>query len=289
MQKNYLRIPSWLKKSLPESDAFKQTREILDSLRIDTICEQGNCPNRWECFEKKQATFLILGDTCTRHCRFCNVGKGVPSLPDLEEPKRIAEAAKRLKLNHIVITSVTRDDLNDGGAKQFVQTILELRQHLSQCTIEVLIPDFGGNERALDEVLRVAPNVLNHNVETVPRLYPIVRPEAQFQRSLALLKHASKFSPCKIKSGLMLGLGETRNEVCEVITQLAEVGCHCITIGQYMAPTKLHLPVFEYIKPEEFEFYADFGRSLGIPMMFCSPTVRSSYHAGELFSSSSMK
>lgn len=284
MHETYLRIPSWLKKSLPESDKFKQTQHILEALSLSTICEHGLCPNRWECFERKRATFLILGATCTRHCRFCNVGKGEPSALDLTKPSRIAEAVEQLKLRHVVITSVTRDDLTDGGAQHFSNTITAIRHHVPECTIEVLIPDFGGNKAALEIVLNAKPDVLNHNVETVPRLYQAVRPEAQFQRSLEILKYAAQHSNCLIKSGLMVGLGETHQEVCEVIEQLAQAGCHCVTIGQYMAPSPLHAAVKTYVKPEEFERYADYGRSIGIPMMFCAPTVRSSYHAEEMLS-----
>jgi len=278
-----LRIPPWLRVKLPSNRTFASTRGLLDDLALNTVCQSARCPNTWECFSQSVATFLILGRECTRNCAFCNINPGAPEPVDDDEPRRVAEGAARLGLKHVVVTSVTRDDLPDGGAGHFAATIRQLRERLPECTVEVLIPDFKGDAAALETVLAARPDVLNHNVETAPRLYPAIRPQADYVQSLELLRRvAADQRGTPAKSGLMVGLGETDEEIRQTIRDLANVGCTMITVGQYMRPSRLHPAVARYMPPEEFDALADYGRSLGVPKMFCAPLVRSSYHAAEL-------
>ena len=256
---------------------------FLQSMGLHTVCQSASCPNIGECFSKGTATFMILGNVCTRDCGFCGVRHGEPLTLDPDEPRHVAEAAAKMGLNYVVVTSVTRDDLADGGAVHFAETIQQLKQMIPEVRVEVLIPDFGGDRDALRAVLAARPFVLNHNVETVPRLYPIVRPAADYQRSLALLETAKKIQPSVYtKSGLMVGLGETREEVVQVLRDLRSRGCDLVTIGQYLRPSKSNLPVAEYVPPAQFEEYKSIGDSLGFRFTASGPFVRSSYHAAEL-------
>lgn len=273
------RKPQWLKKQFDPVAEGKMTA-LLRSLSLHTVCEDANCPNRSECFKSKTATFLILGDVCTRGCRYCAVAKGVPFPLDPDEPQHVAEAAETLGLKHIVVTSVTRDDLPDGGADHFARTITALRKRLPQSTIEVLIPDFQGDQAALQCVIDAKPDIINHNVETVSALYPVVRPQANYRRSLELLqrvKQAGLYS----KTGFMVGLGETREDVLSLMDDLAEIGCDMLTIGQYLQPSKNHLPVVAFITPEQFDEYKELALAKGIRYVASGPFVRSSYHAAE--------
>lgn len=274
-----MRMPSWLRRPLASDKRFFSTTGLVDDLGLFTVCKAANCPNRQECYSAGTATFLILGETCTRNCRFCNIHPGQTALPSPDEPARVAKAARTLGLRHIVITSVTRDDLEDGGAGHFARTIAAVRQALPQSSIEVLIPDFQGNEQALRTVMDAEPHVINHNVETHPALYSKVRPQARYEQSLELLRrvHAAGRTA---KSGLMVGLGETDEQVREVIRDLHAAGCSIITIGQYLPPSKEHHPLDRYVTPEQFEAYADYGKSLGVTHVFSAPLVRSSYQAG---------
>lgn len=252
----------------------------MNDLKLFTMCKEANCPNRQECFSSGTATFLILGETCTRNCRFCNIHPGLTAALDPDEPQRVAQAAAKLQLKHVVITSVTRDDLADGGAAQFAASIGAVRQALPQSGIEVLIPDFQGDENALRAVMTAEPTIINHNVETHPALYAQVRPQADYRQSLELLRRVSA-SGRTAKSGLMVGLGETDDQVQEVITDLHAAGCSIITVGQYLPPTREHHRLDRYVTPEQFERYAAFGRALGVRHVFSGPLVRSSYHAAE--------
>ncbi|WP_456325576.1 lipoyl synthase [Desulfonauticus submarinus] len=276
----YLRKPEWLKVKLPTSKCFSQTRKLLADLNLNTVCQGARCPNIFECFSKKTATFLILGKFCTRNCAFCNIEHNKPEPVDLEEPVRVVEAVKRLQLEYVVITSVTRDDLPDGGASQFKKVIELLKQNLN-VRVEVLIPDFKGSYEALKIVLDAKPNVLNHNVETVPSLYRKIRPQADFEQSLLLLKRTKNYnSQIKTKSGLMLGLGETKTEVIEVLEKLVEVRCDLVTLGQYLQPSRNHYPVKRYVHPDEFLEFKQIGEQMGLKV-FSGPFVRSSYHAAD--------
>lgn len=273
-------LPSWIRRRFPPQEEWEEVQRLLQKLSLHTVCESAHCPNIGECFRRGTATFLILGDICTRNCRFCAVQKGHPLPPDPEEPKRVAEAAKQLTLEHVVVTSVTRDDLPDGGAEHFVRTVEALRKFLPEATVELLIPDFLGDWKALEVVLSVHPDVLNHNVETVPRLYPLVRPQADYFRSLELLRRAKERFPSLLtKSGFMVGLGETQKEVEEVLQDLKDSGCDIVTIGQYLRPSMRHLPVSEYVLPEVFEYYRRYALRLGFLGVASSPFVRSSYRA----------
>jgi lipoyl synthase len=245
------------------------------------VCDGAGCPNRMECYGHGVATFLILGRVCSRNCAFCNIGSGAPEPVDPGEPERLAQAASRLGLAHVVVTSVSRDDLADGGAGHFAAVLEALRRALPDSTLEVLIPDFGGDPDSLATVLAARPDVLNHNLETVPELYAAIRPQAGYRRSLELLERAKKSGAGVLtKSGLMLGLGETPDQVRRTLADLAGVGCDIVTIGQYLAPSANHAPLTRYATPEEFDSLAAFGTSLGIPKMHCAPLVRSSYNAG---------
>ena len=274
-----MRKPEWLKRKIdPVAEA--QMTALLRSLSLHTVCEDANCPNRSECFKSKTATFMILGDVCTRGCRYCAVTKGAPLPLDTDEPQRIAAAAETLGLRHVVITSVTRDDLPDGGAAHFASTIEAIRSRLPQSTIEVLIPDFRGSESALQAVIDARPDILNHNVETVPALYPTVRPQASFARSLELLRRV-KQAGLHSKTGFMVGLGETRDEVLSLMYALIGVGCDMLTIGQYLQPSREHLPVSAFITPAQFEEYRQIALEKGFRFVASGPLVRSSYHAAE--------
>lgn len=258
------------------------TSRVISDLRLETVCQSAKCPNRTECWSQKTATFMILGNVCTRPCGFCSVPKGKTELVQLDEPDRVAEAAERLGLKHVVITSVTRDDLPDGGAEHFRRCVLAVRQRTG-AAVEVLTPDFLGSRAAIDCVISARPDVFNHNTETVPRLYRRVRRNADYQRSLDVLDHVKRTAPeIPTKSGLMVGLGETVEELLEVLADLRAVGCEMITIGQYLQPTPAHLPVERYLPPEEFEELGRLARALGFRMVASGPFVRSSYRAGEM-------
>jgi lipoic acid synthetase len=274
------RLPEWLKVSLPKDGAFARTAQAVAGQGLHTVCRQARCPNIFECFGHGVATFLILGDSCTRSCGFCNVTHATPAPPDPEEPKHLAKACAELQLKHVVITSVTRDDLPDGGAAQFAACIRAVRHDLPTASIEVLIPDFQGAKASLQPVLDAKPDVLNHNLETVPELYATVRPKALYARSLELLSRAKDSGGVRVKSGLMLGLGESRQQLFHVLGDLARIGCDIVTVGQYLRPSRRNLSVVRYVPPFEFDEVAQYGRSLGIPVMYCGPLVRSSHNAG---------
>ncbi len=274
--------PEWLKRPIPCAGKKSSVIDLLRAGGLHTVCEEAGCPNRGECFARGTATFLIMGDTCTRNCRFCGVTHGNPEPIDENEPNRIAEAVQRLALKHAVITSVTRDDLPDGGASHFVAVIERIREAAPQVTVETLVPDFQGATHAIDRVLASAPDVFNHNVETIARLYPDVRPQANYRQSLDVLAHAAKTHPC-VKSGFMAGLGETSEEVERLLADLSRAGCTIVTIGQYLQPSRAQTPVAQYISPELFEHYQKVGARLGIRQVVAGPFVRSSYRAAEVF------
>lgn len=274
------RKPGWLKKPLPDPQALRRMRELLDGLALHTICESASCPNLGECWAQQTATFLILGDVCTRRCGFCDVETGRPPHFDLLEPLRVAEAVRRLGLQHAVITSVSRDDLPDGGAEQFARTIRAIRHLCPETTVEVLIPDFDGRPEPLRLVLEADPEILAHNVETVPRLHRKVRPRFRYERSLAVLESAKSYRPSVFtKSNIMLGLGETEEEVLAVMRDLRAVGCDFLTIGQYLRPSPNHLPVVEYVHPQVFDRYREAAEALGFRYVASGPFVRSSFDA----------
>ena len=282
------RLPEWLKKPLPESNGNFFTHGLIEELRLTTVCEEARCPNRAECWSRRTATFMILGEVCTRPCGFCSVHKGTPRPLESDEPARVAEAAHRLGLRHVVITSVTRDDLPDGGAEHFRQCILAVRQRTG-AVVEVLTPDFQGNTAALDVVLSAAPEVFNHNTETVPRLYRKVRGRADYRRTLDLLDYVKNKRPETItKSGLMLGIGETIDELFDVLADLRAVHCDMLTLGQYLAPTLKHIPVARFVPPAEFDEIAAKARKLGFQKVVAGPFVRSSYHADEMVEASDL-
>jgi len=276
-------FPPWLKKRIPASATIEHVRQALRGLELSTVCQSARCPNLCECFARSTATFMILGNICTRECTFCAVTHGAPPPPDPDEPRRVAEAAALLGLRHVVVTSVTRDDLADGGAEQFRNTILALRARLDG-TVEVLTPDFKGDAEAIERVASAPPDVYNHNVETVPRQYSKVRPSAGYARSLGLLEHVkARFPDVTTKSGIMVGLGETREEVGQVLRDLRAAGCEMVTIGQYLQPTPEHVPVHSFVPPEVFAEYEQEARALGFAGVASGPFVRSSYHADESF------
>ncbi|MCB9471361.1 MAG: lipoyl synthase [Candidatus Obscuribacterales bacterium] len=272
--------PDWLKVRLPTSKVYGEVRKLITDYELHTVCESAACPNRGECWSRSTATFMILGNICTRSCGFCNVITGKPTELDLDEPRRVAEAVEILKLKYAVITSVNRDELKDGGASVWAETIRCVRERNPETKIEVLIPDFCSNWDALQVVIDARPDVLNHNTETVPRLYLPVRPQGNFDRSLELLK-ISKEKGMVTKSGIMLGLGETKEEVIEVLKAWREVNVDLVTLGQYMQPTERHLPVARWVTPAEFDEYRDIGMEMGFTNVFSGPLVRSSYHADE--------
>ncbi len=278
-----LRKPQWLRIKIPNTGGNKRVEKLMDDLSLNTVCREANCPNRAECYSKGTATFMILARNCTRGCRFCNVSSAEPQCVDEREPERVARAVKEMGLRYVVVTSVTRDDLSDGGASQFRRTIEEIKKINRDVAVEVLIPDFQGSLNSLVDVLEPLPETLNHNIETVPRLYEEVRPEADYERSLELIRRAKEIDGrVKTKSGIMLGLGETREEVVEVFRDLRRNGCDFLTLGQYLAPSKEHLPVREYVTPEDFNWYREKALELGFEGVASDPLVRSSYKAWEL-------
>jgi len=278
------RKPPWLKKRIPPMEDLAKIKAILHRGNLHTVCEEARCPNLGECFSRGTATFLILGRVCSRHCGFCAVEHGIPSPPEEKECEELVDAVKKMGLRYVVITSVTRDDLSDGGSSGYARAVRALRAFDPEIKIEVLIPDFNGDLSCLLAVLRETPDVLNHNVETVCRLYPQVRPQADYRRSLELLKRAKKSSPHLLtKSGFMLGLGEAQQEVLDLLRDLRDAGCNFLTIGQYLQPRPDRLPVARYIPPEEFEEYKRIGEEMGFERVASGPFVRSSFHASHMF------
>ncbi len=277
--------PVWLRSKLPDPAMQLRTQKLLRDHGLNTVCEEALCPNQCECFSRRTATFLILGRTCTRDCTFCAIPSGArPPAPDSQEPERVARAAAELGLRHVVITSVTRDDLADGGAGHFAAAVKVLKRQDPSITVEVLIPDLQGKREALEAVVRSRPDIVNHNLETVPRLYPAVRPLADYRRSLHLLKTVKEIDPGAItKSGLMLGLGEEREELLATMAGLRGVSCDILTLGQYLQPSERHHPVVRYVTPEEFASLGHAGEKMGFRAVFAAPLVRSSFHAAELF------
>ena len=279
-----MKKPKWIRRKLPSGPEYEAIRSNLRDGKLHTVCQEAQCPNIWECFSCGTATFLILGSRCTRNCRFCAVKQGPLGPPDPGEPMRVADAAEKMGLRYIVVTSVTRDDLSDGGAKQFAETIREIRKRIPDARVEVLIPDFQGDPQALKTVLDAGPDVLNHNMETVSRLYTTVRPQADYRRSLELLRTSLELAPnIPTKSGIMLGLGEQREEITEVLSDLRDAGCKMLTMGQYLQPSRDHLPVERYVEPKEFDQWRETALELGFSEVSSGPLVRSSYHAEDLF------
>jgi len=276
------RLPSWLKRPLPVGNENFFTHALLRELDLETVCENARCPNRPECYSQRTATFMVMGSICTRPCGFCSVPKGEPTPLALDEPERVAEASARLGLRHVVITSVTRDDLPDGGAEHFYRCVVAVRRRTG-AAVEVLTPDFLGDRAAIDRVIEAAPDVFNHNTETVPRFYKKVRGRADYQRSLDLLSHVKARAPhMTTKTGLMLGLGETRAELLDTLADIRRTGCDMLTLGQYLTPTLKHVPVARYLPPEEFDELKRLALKLGFSHVASGPFVRSSYHAGEM-------
>ncbi|MBA2379739.1 MAG: lipoyl synthase [Blastocatellia bacterium] len=285
-QRPKLRKPDWLKIKLGDPRNQNQVMELIDGLNLHTVCQEAKCPNIFECWTDKTATFMLGGDTCTRHCGFCAVNKGKPMDLDPMEPTNVAEAVKHLDLKHAVITSVNRDDLADGGSIHWAETITKVRELNPTCKVEVLIPDFNGDEKALNNVLQARPDVMNHNTETIARLYRRVRPDAKYQQTLELLKRSARWRDTqqpsmKTKSGIMAGLGETFEEVVELMRDLRSVSCDIMTIGQYLQPYEKRLPVERYVTPEEFTEWKRIGMDMGFKHVESSPLTRSSYHARE--------
>jgi lipoic acid synthetase len=277
------RLPEWLRLPLPTSSAFAQTRNLLDGLGLHTVCESAKCPNHWECWSKGTATFMIAGDHCTRACRFCAVSTAKPLPLETDEPQRVAEATRRMGLKHVVITAVARDDLADGGAEHFRQTIEAVRAMNPGIVVEVLVPDFLDQDECIEMVLAARPEIYNHNLETVRRLTPSVRHRATYDRSLSVLRKVKEKGGPGVftKSGMMLGLGETEAEVLAAMQDLRESRCDILTLGQYLQPTLKHLPVVEFVRPEKFAEYKRIGEQLGFTHVASGPMVRSSYHADE--------
>ena len=280
------RLPEWLRIALPTSDSFARTRGLLDELNLHTVCESAKCPNHWECWEKGTATFMIAGDRCTRACGFCAVSTAKPLALEADEPARVAEATRRMKLRHVVITAVARDDLKDGGAEHFRQTIEMVRELNPKIVIEVLVPDFNESDASIENVLNANPHIFNHNLETVRRLTPSVRHRATYDRSLAVLKKVKEKRGDTIytKSGMMLGLGEREEEVLTALQDLRATGCDILTLGQYLQPSLKHLPVVEFVSPEKFAEYKLRAEEMGFIHVASGPLVRSSYHADEFSS-----
>ncbi|HUA67553.1 MAG TPA: lipoyl synthase [Candidatus Saccharimonadales bacterium] len=281
--KSRLRLPEWLRIRLPTSNSFAHTRSLLDELKLHTVCESAKCPNHWECWSKGTATFMIGGDRCTRACGFCAVSTAKPLALEADEPARVAEATQRMKLKHVVITAVARDDLKDGGAEHFARTINKVRELNPGIVIEVLVPDFLDNDDSIERVLAANPHIYNHNLETVRRLTPSVRHRATYDRSLSVLKKvkAKRGDLIYTKSGIMLGLGEREEEVVVALEDLRSAGCDILTLGQYLQPTLRHLPVVEFVSPEEFAAFGNVAREMGFLHVASGPMVRSSYHADE--------
>lgn len=274
--------PEWIKVRLPSNPVFFSTKALVSDLKLHTVCESAQCPNRWECWSQGTATFMIAGERCTRACGFCAVSTAKPFPLEADEPQRVGEAVRRLNLKHVVITAVARDDVPDGGADHFAQTIEAIRAVDPKIVIEVLTPDFNGKDFALQKVLDARPHIFNHNLETVERLTPQVRSRAKYRLSLDFLKRAKELSPTVVtKSGLMLGLGETENEIFQAMDDLRESDVQVLTMGQYLRPTPQHLPVVEYVSPETFDLYGDIARRKGFEFVASGPLVRSSYHAAD--------
>lgn len=272
--------PSWLKVKLPTGDNYSDVKNLMRRQKLNTVCEEARCPNIAECWNHRTATFMILGDTCTRSCGFCNVKLGLPTELDLDEPKRVTESVIELDLRHVVITSVNRDELKEGGASIFKECVKLIRGQKPDCTVEILIPDFRGEEHAFEIIMQNPPDILNHNLETVKRLYHAVRPQAKYKRSLNLITWF-KNKGLKTKSGIMVGIGEETDEVLALMKDLVDAGCDILTIGQYLQPTKNHLPVDRFVTPDEFAMYKSKGLSMGFKIVESSPLVRSSYHADQ--------
>lgn len=272
--------PDWLKVKLPSGENYAEVLNLMRKKHLNTVCEEARCPNMAECWGHRTATFMILGDTCTRSCGFCNVKLGLPTELDLDEPRRVVDSIKELDLKHAVITSVNRDELKDGGATIFKECVRLLREEAPECTVEILIPDFKGDEYAFEIIMKYPPDILNHNLETVPRLYHAVRPQAKYERSLNLI-HWFKNKGLKTKSGIMVGIGEKKEEVISLMKDLVNHGCDILTIGQYLQPTKNHLPVDRFVIPGEFSVYKEEGLKMGFKIVESSPLVRSSYHADQ--------
>lgn len=277
------RLPEWLRIKLPTSDTYSHTRSLLDELKLHTVCESAKCPNHWECWSKGTATFMIAGDRCTRACGFCAVSTAKPLALEADEPDRVAEATRRMRLKHVVITAVARDDLKDGGAEHFRKTIEAVRELNPGIVIEVLTPDFQDNDVCIENVLSAKPQIFNHNLETVRRLTPEVRHRATYDRSLSVLKKvkAQAYYPVHTKSGIMLGLGEREEEVLEAMRDLRAINCDILTLGQYLQPTLKHLPVVEFVSPDRFAKLGEIARQMGFVHVASGPMVRSSYHADE--------
>jgi lipoyl synthase len=273
------RLPRWLKAKAPGSSGYLELKRLVKGLELNTVCESAHCPNIGECWAGGTATFMILGDVCTRSCGFCAIKTGRPTWVDEDEPERVAQAIAKLNLRHAVITSVNRDELPDGGADIFARTIRAVHALCQHTSVEVLIPDFQGNWAALELVMAAEPEILNHNLETVPRLYRIMRPQARYARSLELLDRARRMGPTPTKSGMMLGAGETRQETEQSVRDLADVGCSILTLGQYLSPSAQHVQVDRFVRPEEFVELRDFALGLGFAHVESGPMVRSSYHA----------
>ena len=275
------RKPPWLRVKPFNGTQFEEVSHLLHDYGLSTVCQAANCPNRGECFNRGTATFLILGPSCTRNCRFCNIQTGKPAAVDPGEPERLARMARDLKLRHVVVTSVTRDDLADGGASQFAEVVAQIRRFLPEATVELLTPDFRGSREAAEVVIDAGPDVFNHNVETVPRLYREVRPGAAYGRSLELLSYVADRSEIITKSGIMVGLGETERELLELFDDLVGAGVKILTIGQYLAPSREHYPVVRYVPPDDFERLREAALQAGLRQVLSAPLVRSSYHADE--------
>ncbi len=275
--------PPWIKVRLPSNPVFWSTKSLVADLKLHTVCEEAQCPNRWECWSQGTATFMIAGDRCTRACGFCAVKTAKPFALEADEPQRVATATKRMKLNHVVITAVARDDLADGGAQHFAETIEAVRLENPGITIEILVPDFNGKDDALQIVMNARPHIFNHNLETVERLTPLVRSRAVYHRSLHVLKRAAEMSPGRVatKSGIMLGLGETEPEIFQALDDLREHGVTVLTMGQYLRPSAKHLPVVEYITPDKFDWLKEIAERKGFKHVASGPLVRSSYHAAD--------
>ena len=278
-----VRLPEYLKRGIIDTEKTKTVRHILKSHCLSTVCEAARCPNKSECYAKNTATFLIMGNNCTRNCRFCNISCAKPEPLNLDEPKKIADAVQKLGLSYVVVTSVTRDDLSDGGAEHFANVIKEIRAVAPNIKIEVLTPDFQGDKKSIDTVISANPDVFNHNIETVPSLYKKARPQANYQRSLEFLEYIKLNSNILTKTGLMVGLGETKEELIQTFEDLVRIKCDIVTIGQYIAPTKAHLEVAKYYEPHEYDELALIAKEMGIKHTFFSPLTRSSYKAYEVF------
>jgi lipoic acid synthetase len=272
--------PEWLKVKLPTGGNYSDVKNLMRRQKLNTVCEEARCPNIAECWNHRSATFMILGDTCTRSCGFCNVKLGIPNELDTNEPYRVVESVIELDLRHVVITSVNRDELKDGGATIFKECVRLIREQKPDCTVEILIPDFKGDEQAFEIIMQSPPDILNHNLETVPRLYHAVRPQAKYERSLNLIRWF-KDKGLKTKSGIMVGIGEKPEEVLELMRDLVNHGCDILTVGQYLQPTKDHLPVDRFVTPDEFALYKSEGLKMGFKIVESAPLVRSSYHADQ--------